>query len=160
MLLQSREQRDPNLIFMSSKHPPLLPALRFSITPLNSGPKWSKNAKNQKIRYISVITKNRCKNFLGNSLNIPHMCYGQFATFRLTRACFVHVLHTIEVAHLVFLAPNRTFAGIFNYLPCFQQQNPPQTSISTPSYRYMRKKASKRILKGKQAMTQKQPSTD
>ena len=57
ILLQSREHCGPNLIFMSLKHPPLLPASRISITPLNSGPKWSKNAKKQKIRYISVITK-------------------------------------------------------------------------------------------------------
>ena len=34
------------------------------------------------------------------------MCHGQFATYRLTRACFVHVLHTIEVAHPVFLVLN------------------------------------------------------
>ncbi len=47
------------------------------------------------------------------------MCYGQFATIRLMRACFVHVLHTFEVAHPVFLAPNRTFHGILNYLPLY-----------------------------------------
>jgi hypothetical protein len=46
MLLQSREYRGPNLIWMSLKHPPLLPASRFSITLLNSGPKWPKNAQN------------------------------------------------------------------------------------------------------------------
>jgi hypothetical protein len=45
MLLQSREHRGHNLILMSLKHPPILPASRFSITPLNYGPKWSKNDK-------------------------------------------------------------------------------------------------------------------
>ena len=39
------EHRGPNLIFMSLKHPSLLPASRFSITPLNSGSKWAKNDK-------------------------------------------------------------------------------------------------------------------
>jgi hypothetical protein len=48
ILLQSREHRGPNLICMSLQHPPPLPASRFSITPLNSGPKWAKNAKNSK----------------------------------------------------------------------------------------------------------------
>ena len=48
ILLQSREHRNPNLILMSLKHPPLLPASRFSITPLNSGPKWPKTPKNSK----------------------------------------------------------------------------------------------------------------
>ena len=43
--LQSREHRGPNLIFMSLKHPPPLPASRFSITPLNSKSNWPKNAK-------------------------------------------------------------------------------------------------------------------
>ncbi len=57
ILLQSREHRGSNLILMFLKHPPLLPASRFSIIPLNSRPKWSKNAKNQKIRYKSVITQ-------------------------------------------------------------------------------------------------------
>ena len=41
ILLQSREHRGPNLIFMSLKHPPPLPAS-------NSGSKWTKNAKNPK----------------------------------------------------------------------------------------------------------------
>jgi hypothetical protein len=45
ILLQSREHRGPNFIFMSLKHPPPLPASRFSITPINSGPKWEKHAK-------------------------------------------------------------------------------------------------------------------
>ncbi len=46
ILLQIREHRGPNLIFLSLKHPPPpLPASRFSITPLNSGSKWAKNAK-------------------------------------------------------------------------------------------------------------------
>jgi hypothetical protein len=58
ILLQSREHRGTNLIFMSLKHPHILPASRFSIIPLNSGPKWAKNAKNsKKIRYKSVITQ-------------------------------------------------------------------------------------------------------
>jgi hypothetical protein len=48
ILLQSREHRGPNLIFMSLKHPPILQASRISITPLNSGPKWSKNAQKHK----------------------------------------------------------------------------------------------------------------
>ena len=39
------EHRGPNLIFMSLKHPPPLPASKFSITPLNSGSKWAKNNK-------------------------------------------------------------------------------------------------------------------
>ncbi len=52
------EHRDPNLILMSLKHPPLLPASRFSITPLNYGSKWAKNdKKSQTIRYKSVITQ-------------------------------------------------------------------------------------------------------
>ncbi len=85
------------------------------------------------------------------------MCYGLFATFRLTRACFVHVLHTIEVAHPVFLAPNRNFTGILIICRYIEVQidrtvccttpfvlqfgcDPPRTSISTPSYRYMRTK--------------------
>jgi hypothetical protein len=33
VLLQTREHRGPNLILMSLKHPALLPASRFSITP-------------------------------------------------------------------------------------------------------------------------------
>ncbi len=45
MLLQSREHRGSHLILMSLEHHPPLPALRFSITPLNSGSKWPKNAK-------------------------------------------------------------------------------------------------------------------
>jgi hypothetical protein len=48
ILLQSREHRGPNLLFMPLKHSPFLPASRFSITPLNSGPKWSQNAKKSK----------------------------------------------------------------------------------------------------------------
>jgi hypothetical protein len=56
-LLQSREHRGPNLIFMSLNYPPLPPASRFSITPINSGPKWAKNAQNSKIRYKSLITQ-------------------------------------------------------------------------------------------------------
>ncbi len=51
------EHRGPNLIFMSLKHPPLLPASRYSITSLNSGSKWAKNDKIPKIRYKSVITQ-------------------------------------------------------------------------------------------------------
>ena len=48
-LITSRaEHRGPNLIFMSLKHTIPLPASRFSITPLNSGSKWTKNAKNPK----------------------------------------------------------------------------------------------------------------
>ncbi len=51
------EHRGPNLIFMSLKHAPPLPASRFSITPLNSGSKWAKNDKSSKnplqIRYNS-----------------------------------------------------------------------------------------------------------
>ena len=43
------EHRGPRLIFMSLKHPPPMPASRFSITPLNSRSKWAKNAKNPKI---------------------------------------------------------------------------------------------------------------
>ena len=39
------EHRGPTLIFMYLKHPPPLPTLRFSITPLNSGSKWAKNDK-------------------------------------------------------------------------------------------------------------------
>ncbi len=66
------------------------------------------------------------------SLNIPHMCYGQFATFRLTRTCFVHVLHTIEVAHPVFLASNRTFTGIFNYLPLYWGSDRPDSILYYP----------------------------
>ncbi len=73
----------------------------------------AKNAKISKIRYKSVITQ---KSVVKISQKI---LYRQFATFRLTRACFVHVLHTIEVAHPMFLAPNRTFAGIYNYLPLY-----------------------------------------
>ncbi len=57
ILLQSREHRDPNYIFMSSKHSPPLPASKISITPLNSGTKWAKNAKKSKKRYKSVITQ-------------------------------------------------------------------------------------------------------
>ena len=48
ILLQSREHRGTNLILMSLKDPLIVPASRFSITPLNSGPKWPKNAKNSK----------------------------------------------------------------------------------------------------------------
>jgi hypothetical protein len=48
ILLQSREHRGHNLIYMSLKHPPPLPASRFSITPLNSGQKWVKYAENSK----------------------------------------------------------------------------------------------------------------
>ena len=60
------------------------------------------------------------------------MCYGQFATFRLTRTCFVHVLHTIEVAHPVFLAPNRTFTGIFNYFPLYSGPDRPDSMLYYP----------------------------
>jgi hypothetical protein len=60
------------------------------------------------------------------------MCYGQFATFRLARACFVHVLHTIEVAHPVFLAPNRTFTGIFNYMPLYWGPDRPDSMLYYP----------------------------
>jgi hypothetical protein len=42
------EHRGPRLIFMSLKHQSPVPASRFSITPLNSGSKWAKNAKNPK----------------------------------------------------------------------------------------------------------------
>ncbi len=52
------EHRGANLIFMSLKHPPPLPASRFSITHLNSGSKWAKNAKNPKNRFKSVLTQN------------------------------------------------------------------------------------------------------
>ncbi len=38
------ENRVPNLIFMSLKHPSPHWASRFPITPLNSGSKWIKNA--------------------------------------------------------------------------------------------------------------------
>jgi hypothetical protein len=56
ILLQSRERRGPNLIFMSLKHPPPpLPASIFSITPLNSGPKWAKYAKNSKKSVINTL---------------------------------------------------------------------------------------------------------
>ncbi len=48
ILLQSREHRGTNYIFMSLKHPPPLSASKFSITPLNSGTKWAKNAKKSK----------------------------------------------------------------------------------------------------------------
>jgi hypothetical protein len=48
ILLQSREHRGHKLIFMSLKHLPPLPASKFSITPLNSGQKWVKYAKNSK----------------------------------------------------------------------------------------------------------------
>ncbi len=45
-IISSRgEHRGPNLIFMPLKHPPPLPASRFSITPLNSGSKWAENDK-------------------------------------------------------------------------------------------------------------------
>ncbi len=57
------------------------------------------------------------------------MCYGQFATFRLPRAYFVHVLHTIEVANPWFLAPNRTFTGIFNYLPLYWDPDRPDSML-------------------------------
>ncbi len=60
------------------------------------------------------------------------MCYGQFATFRLTRAYFVHVLHMIEVANPVFLAPNRTFTGIFNYLPLYWGPNRSDSMLYYP----------------------------
>jgi hypothetical protein len=55
MLLQSREHRGHNLILMYVKHPPLLPASKLSITPLNSGPKWPKNAKNSKKSVINPL---------------------------------------------------------------------------------------------------------
>jgi hypothetical protein len=60
------------------------------------------------------------------------MCYGQFTTFRLTRACFVHVVHTVEVAHPVFLAPNRYFTGIFNYLPLYSGPDRPDSMLYYP----------------------------
>ena len=60
------------------------------------------------------------------------MCYGQFATFRLTRAYFVPVLHTVEVAHPVFLAPNGTFTGIFNYLPLYWGSYRPDSMLYYP----------------------------
>ncbi len=45
IITSSGEHRGPNLMFMSLKHPPLLSASRFSITPLNIGSKWAKNDK-------------------------------------------------------------------------------------------------------------------
>ncbi len=60
------------------------------------------------------------------------MCYGQFATFRLTRAYLVHVLHTVEVAHPVFLAPNRYFTGIFNYLHLYLGPDRPDNMLYYP----------------------------
>ncbi len=57
------------------------------------------------------------------------MCYGQFATFRLMRSCFVHVLHTIEDAHPLFLAPNQTFTGNFNYLPLYLGPDRPDSML-------------------------------
>ncbi len=54
-LLQSREHRGPNYICMSLKHPPPLPASKFSITPLNSGKKLAENAKNKKITVINPL---------------------------------------------------------------------------------------------------------
>jgi hypothetical protein len=60
------------------------------------------------------------------------MCYGQFATFRLTRACFVRVLHTIEVAHPFFLAPNQTSTGNFNYLPLYSGPDRPDSMLNYP----------------------------
>jgi hypothetical protein len=57
-IISSRaEHRGPNLIFMSLKHPPPMPASRFSITPSNSGSKWAKIVKIPKIRCKSVITQ-------------------------------------------------------------------------------------------------------
>ncbi len=120
------EHRGPNLMFMSLKHSPLLPASRFSITPLNSGSIWAKMIKSPKIRYKSVITQKSVV-----KINSPPMCYGQFATFR-TRACFVHVLHAVEVAHPVFFAPNRYFTGIFNYLPLYWGTDRPDSMLYYP----------------------------
>ena len=60
------EHRGPNLIFMSLKHPPPLPASRFSITSLNSGSKWTKNAKNPK---NPLYLKNFLKTFRYNVIN-------------------------------------------------------------------------------------------
>ena len=45
ILLETREHRGPNLIFMSSKHPPPHWVSIFSKTPLNSESKWTKNDK-------------------------------------------------------------------------------------------------------------------
>ncbi len=60
------------------------------------------------------------------------MCCGQFATFRLTRAWFVLVLHTIEVAHPVFLAQNRTFTGFFNYFSLYSCPDRPDSVLYNP----------------------------
>ena len=60
------------------------------------------------------------------------MCCGQFATFRLTRAWFVLVLHTIEVAHPVFLAPNRTFTGFSNYFTLYWGPDRPDSMLYHP----------------------------
>ena len=60
------------------------------------------------------------------------MCYGQFATFRLTRLCFVHVLHPIEVSHPEFLAPNQTFTGNFNYMPLYLGPDRPDSMLYYP----------------------------
>ncbi len=61
------------------------------------------------------------------------MCYGQFATFRLASAYFVHVLHTIEVAHPVFLAPNRTFTGNSFYFTLDSGPDRPGNMLSYPN---------------------------
>ncbi len=38
------------------------------------------------------------------------MCCGQFATFRITSACVIHVLHALQFAELTFLALNGILA--------------------------------------------------
>ncbi len=92
IFLQSREHRGPNLILMSLKDRLIVPASRFSITPLNSGPKWTKNAKIQKIRYKSVINQKSVVKLFEKFLKYPShvlrsVCHLQVDEGML-RSCF------------------------------------------------------------------------
>ena len=85
--------------------------------------------KSLKIRYNSKI---RCKKFLKNSIHFPHMCCGQFATFRCTIACVIHVLHALQFAEPTFLALKRSFTGISSDFPLYRGTDRPGNMLSYP----------------------------
>jgi hypothetical protein len=60
------------------------------------------------------------------------MCCGQFATFRFTSACVIHVLHALQFDEPPFLALKRPFTGIFNFLPLHWGPNRPGNMLSYP----------------------------
>ena len=100
-------------------------------SPPNSSSKWSKTGKNKnktvKIRYNSKICH---RNFIQNTPNFPSTCYGHFATFSLTSACVIYVLHAVQFGlHAVL---KRSFTGIFYYFPFYWGPDRPGNMLSYP----------------------------